>query len=88
VERHRQSHVVGTLFHRHVAHGVTVPRLEHGDEEWTWPLIADALRRGLATRVGFEDSVLLPDGSVAQDNAALVASVVALRDTEGTARPQ
>jgi uncharacterized protein (DUF849 family) len=42
--------------------GVTVPRLEHGDEEWTWPLVEDAFRQGWATRVGFEDSVFLPDG--------------------------
>jgi uncharacterized protein (DUF849 family) len=59
--------------------GVTVPRLEHGDEEWTWPLVEDAFGRGFATRVGFEDSVFLPDGSVAQDNAALVAAAVELR---------
>jgi uncharacterized protein (DUF849 family) len=59
--------------------GVTVPRLEHGDEEWTWQLVEDAFHRGWATRVGFEDSVVLPDGSVAPDNAALVAAAVALR---------
>jgi uncharacterized protein (DUF849 family) len=59
--------------------GVTAPRLEHGDGEWTWPLVEDAFRRGWATRVGFEDSIYLPDGSVAADNAALVAATVALR---------
>jgi uncharacterized protein (DUF849 family) len=59
--------------------GVTAPRLEHGDGEWTWPLVEDAFRRGWATRVGFEDSIYLPDGSVAADNAALVAAAVALR---------
>jgi uncharacterized protein (DUF849 family) len=68
--------------------GVTVPRLEHGDQDWTWPLVKDALRRGWATRVGFEDSVFLPDGSVAQDNAALIAAAVELRDAEGLPRPQ
>lgn len=60
--------------------GVTVPRLEHGDEEWTWPLVEDAFRRGWATRVGFEDSIFLPDGNVARDNAALVAAAVEMRD--------
>jgi uncharacterized protein (DUF849 family) len=59
--------------------GVTAPRLEHGDGEWTWPLVEDAFRRGWATRVGFEDSIYLPDGSVAADNAALVAAAVVLR---------
>jgi uncharacterized protein (DUF849 family) len=68
--------------------GVTVPRLEHGDEEWTWPLVEDAFRRGWATRVGFEDSVFLPDGSVAQDNAALVAAAVELRDAKRVPRSQ
>jgi uncharacterized protein (DUF849 family) len=67
--------------------GVTVPRLEHGDEDWTWPLVKDAFRQGWATRVGFEDSVFLPDGSVAQDNAALVAAAVELRDAEGMPGP-
>lgn len=59
--------------------GVVVPRLEHGEKEWTWPLVEDAFRRGCATRVGFEDSLLLPDDSVAPDNAALVAAAVDLR---------
>jgi uncharacterized protein (DUF849 family) len=68
--------------------GVTVPRLEHGDEEWTWPLVKDAFRRGWATRVGFEDSVFLPDGSLARDNAALVAAAIELRDAKGVPRPQ
>ncbi len=67
---------------------MTVPRLQHGDEEWTWPLVTDAFRRGLATRVGFEDSVLLPDGSAAQDNAALVAAAIELRDATRAPRPR
>lgn len=66
--------------------GITVPRLEHGDEEWTWPLVEDAFRRGWATRVGFEDSVFLPDGRVADDNAGLVSAAVGLRDSMA-ARP-
>jgi uncharacterized protein (DUF849 family) len=68
--------------------GVTVPRLEHGGEEWTWPLVEDAFRRGWATRVGFEDSVFLPDGSMAEDNAALVSAAVQLRDSMAARPPQ
>ncbi|MGH8834449.1 MAG: 3-keto-5-aminohexanoate cleavage protein [Actinomycetes bacterium] len=30
------------------------------------------------TRIGLEDTLVLPDGSVAPDNAALVAAAVAL----------
>jgi uncharacterized protein (DUF849 family) len=47
--------------------------------DWTWPLVVDAFRRGHDTRVGFEDSVLLPDGTQAQSNAQLVIAAVALR---------
>jgi len=68
--------------------GLTVPRLEHGDEEWTWPLAEDAFRRGWATRVGFEDSVFLPGWSLARDNAALIAAAVQLRDAKGMPRPR
>ncbi len=59
--------------------GSTCPRLTHGMNDWTWPLVRDAFRRGHDTRVGFEDSVLLPDGSTATTNADLVRAAVALR---------
>ncbi len=42
--------------------GSTCPRLTHGMNDWTWPLVADAFRRGHDTRVGFEDSIHRPDG--------------------------
>jgi uncharacterized protein (DUF849 family) len=51
---------------------VCAPRLEHGDGEATWVLIEDAVRRGLATRVGLEDTTHGPDGQLAADNAALI----------------
>ena len=58
--------------------GSTCPRLTHGMHDWTWPLVEDAFRRGHDTRVGFEDSVLLPDGTRAESNAQLVEAAVAL----------
>ncbi len=61
------------------AAGSTCPRLTHGMNDWTWPLVADAFRRGHDTRVGFEDSVYLPDGTVAQSNAELVRAALAIR---------
>lgn len=61
------------------AAGSTCPRLTHGMNEWTWPLVSDAFRRGHDTRVGFEDSVYLPDGTVARSNAELVRAAVAVR---------
>jgi uncharacterized protein (DUF849 family) len=58
--------------------GSACPRLTHGMNDWTWPLVRDAFRRGHDTRVGFEDSVLLPDGARAENNAQLVKAAVAL----------
>ena len=52
--------------------GLTAPRLQHGDGEATWTLLRDAVRRGVDTRIGFEDTVDGPDGSRAEANAALV----------------
>lgn len=52
--------------------GITARRLQHGDGEATWILIEDAVRRGIDTRVGFEDALLLPDGQPAISNADLV----------------
>ena len=61
------------------AAGSTCPRLTHGMKDWTWPLVKDAFRRGHDTRVGFEDSLLLPDGTRAESNAQLVKAATALR---------
>jgi len=51
---------------------VDAPRLQHGDGEATWVLIEDAIARRIATRVGLEDTFLLPDGTTAASNADLV----------------
>jgi uncharacterized protein (DUF849 family) len=60
------------------AAGSACPRLTHGMNAWTWPLVADAFRRGHDTRVGFEDSVYLPDGGRSVSNAQLVRAALAL----------
>ncbi|HSS58129.1 MAG TPA: 3-keto-5-aminohexanoate cleavage protein, partial [Solirubrobacteraceae bacterium] len=52
--------------------GLTAARLQHGDREATWTLLGDAVRRGVDTRIGFEDTVDGPDGSRAEANEALV----------------
>ena len=54
------------------AGGVTAPRLQHGDGDATWPLIEDAVRRGLDTRVGLEDTLHDPDGAITTGNPALI----------------
>ena len=50
----------------------SLPRLLHGEEAATWAVIADARERGVPFRVGLEDVLTLPDGSVAPGNGALV----------------
>jgi uncharacterized protein (DUF849 family) len=51
---------------------LTAPRLQHGDGEATWLLLRDAIRRGIDTRVGLEDTVAGPDGARTDGNEALV----------------
>jgi len=50
----------------------TLPRLLHGFDAMTWPLIRLAGMRGWDTRVGLEDTFTLPDGSPARTNAQLI----------------
>ena len=48
------------------------PVLLHGEDGGAWPVLRLAAERGLDTRVGLEDVLLLPDGTPAADNTALV----------------
>jgi uncharacterized protein (DUF849 family) len=48
------------------------PVLLHGEEGGAWPVLRLAAERGLDTRIGLEDALLLPDGTPAPDNTALV----------------
>ena len=48
------------------------PLLLHGLGRCTWDFIAMAAKRGYDTRVGFEDTLKLPDGTRARSNADLV----------------
>lgn len=52
--------------------GLTAPRLQHGDGEATWMLLSDAVRRGLDTRIGLEDTLYEPNGERTVSNEALV----------------
>lgn len=53
-----------------------VPVLLHGEGGACWPLIAHAGRLGLPTRAGLEDTLVLPDGGPAADNAELVRRAI------------
>lgn len=54
----------------------SMPVLLHGEERATWPAIDLAIAWQLPTRAGLEDTLTLPDGSVAADSAALVRAVL------------
>ena len=60
------------------AAGITLEQVHHGYEAGCWAVNRRALSRGHGIRTGFEDVTVLPDGSPARDNAALVAAAVAL----------
>ncbi|MDF2561702.1 MAG: hypothetical protein K0R99_3148 [Microbacterium sp.] len=53
-----------------------LPILLHGEEGSTWQVFDLAVELGLDSRIGLEDTLLLPDGSSAPGNAALVRAAV------------
>ena len=53
---------------------VSRPRLLHGLGPSAWQFVKLAAERAYDTRTGFEDTLMLPDGSLAESNAALVAA--------------
>ena len=61
-----------------LASGSPAPVLLHGLDESCWPLLEHAGARGVQARIGMEDTLRLPDGSTAPDNAALVSAAVQL----------
>ncbi|MGC5311129.1 3-keto-5-aminohexanoate cleavage protein [Micromonospora zamorensis] len=56
---------------------VAPPVLLHAEGPATWAVLAEAVSRGLYTRIGLEDTLLLPDGAPAPGNAALVTAALA-----------
>lgn len=59
------------------AAGDRTSRLLHGEGPTAWSLIDAALARAYETRIGLEDVLTLPDGTLADDNAALVRAAFA-----------
>ncbi|SFT94085.1 Uncharacterized conserved protein, DUF849 family [Actinopolyspora lacussalsi subsp. righensis] len=53
----------------------STPILLHGRAAGAWPVLRLAEQQGLHTRIGLEDTLLLPDGTIADDNAQLVTAV-------------
>jgi uncharacterized protein (DUF849 family) len=50
--------------------------LLHGENAATWPVLRLAARLGLATRIGLEDTLTLPNGRRATSNADLVRAAL------------
>jgi uncharacterized protein (DUF849 family) len=57
-----------------VLQDVAGSRLLHGFGASAWEFVALAGKRGYDTRIGFEDTLTLPDGALAKDNGELVAA--------------
>lgn len=52
--------------------GIPLEQVHHGDGVASWAVSRRGVARGHGFRTGLEDTVLLPDGSLARDNAELV----------------
>jgi uncharacterized protein (DUF849 family) len=73
------------------AAGVRAPRLLHGVDATAWPLIELARERGYDTRIGFEDTLTLPDGGMPSGNGDLVRAALLIchpERSEGSLRPR
>jgi uncharacterized protein (DUF849 family) len=73
---------------------VQSPRMHHGGGVATWSVIQAAMERGHDVRIGLEDTLVWPDGTVVDGNAALVARVAELAiragrvaESPGTTQP-
>jgi uncharacterized protein (DUF849 family) len=58
--------------------GLDVAVLLHGEDATCWPALVRAAELGLDARIGLEDTLLLPDGTVAAGNVDLAEHAVAL----------
>lgn len=61
---------------------LSAPTLLHGEGPNCWATLQEAARLGLLGRIGLEDTLTLPDGTLARDNADLVRA--ALNLSQGT----
>ena len=76
LQGHEDAAVADDMLARVHAAGSPAPVLLHGLDESCWPLLEYAGVVGVQTRIGMEDTLRLPDGSTAPDNAALVSAAV------------
>ena len=62
---------------------VALEQVHHGDGIASWAVSRSGLERGHGIRTGLEDTTVLPDGTPAPDNAALVRAAAELITTDG-----
>lgn len=74
-----RRHAEGLIAHVRLADS-DVPILLHGEQRSAWPALILAVELGLDSRIGLEDTLALPDGRLAPDNAALVRAALAFVD--------
>jgi uncharacterized protein (DUF849 family) len=58
--------------------GIELEQVHHGEGVACWAVNKRALARGRGIRTGLEDTLVLPDGTLAPDNAALVRTAASL----------
>jgi uncharacterized protein (DUF849 family) len=63
------------------------PVLVHGEDEWAWPVLRSAQAAGYDVRVGLEDTLYLPSGQQARDNAELVRTAATFEPSASSPDP-
>lgn len=58
--------------------GPDLPILLHGFDRTMWPLYRKSRALGVDARLGFEDGLTLPDGTIAADNLAIITAAAQL----------
>ncbi|MFJ4223679.1 3-keto-5-aminohexanoate cleavage protein [Microbacterium sp. NPDC089695] len=74
-----RGHAQGLIAHVR-AEEPDIAILLHGEARSAWPAFALAAELGLESRIGLEDTLTLPDGRPASDNASIVRAARSLRE--------
>jgi uncharacterized protein (DUF849 family) len=61
-----------------VSAGIALEQIHHGEGVASWAVCARGLERGRGIRTGLEDTICLPDGRRAADNAELVRAAASM----------
>jgi uncharacterized protein (DUF849 family) len=73
------THRARAIEERLAGHGISAPRVHHGEGPATWAVLEQAVHLGHGIRIGLEDTLVLPDGTRASSNADLVRAAAALQ---------